>query len=129
VSVPTPSACTPAPHVSPRSPQRITTEARALTFGFVVELRGVEQSRANQIAKWLNVPYESGFALVREPARLGAAFGMPGRRTSRARTTLVAATGCWARSPRGGLGPCRFGPRSPPMAALATGRWWSGIAT
>ncbi|HYN93891.1 MAG TPA: pyridoxal-dependent decarboxylase [Pilimelia sp.] len=28
--------------------------------------------------KWLNVPYESGFALVREPARLGAAFGMPG---------------------------------------------------
>ena len=28
--------------------------------------------------KWLNVPYESGFALVREPDRLGPAFGMPG---------------------------------------------------
>jgi glutamate/tyrosine decarboxylase-like PLP-dependent enzyme len=41
---------------------------------------GVE--RADSIAadahKWLNVPYESGFALVREPDRLGAAFGMPG---------------------------------------------------
>ena len=43
-------------------------------------VRGVE--RADSIAadghKWLNVPYESGFALLREPDRLGAAFGMPG---------------------------------------------------
>jgi glutamate/tyrosine decarboxylase-like PLP-dependent enzyme len=28
--------------------------------------------------KWLNVPYESGFALIRDPARLGAAFRTPG---------------------------------------------------
>jgi glutamate/tyrosine decarboxylase-like PLP-dependent enzyme len=38
--------------------------------------------RADSIAadahKWLNVPYESGFALIREPERLGRAFGMPG---------------------------------------------------
>ncbi|MGW1616715.1 pyridoxal phosphate-dependent decarboxylase family protein [Streptomyces sp. NPDC002285] len=38
--------------------------------------------RADSIAgdghKWLNVPYESGFLLTREPERLGRAFGMPG---------------------------------------------------
>jgi glutamate/tyrosine decarboxylase-like PLP-dependent enzyme len=38
--------------------------------------------RAHSIAadghKWLNVPYESGFAFLREPDRLAAAFGMPG---------------------------------------------------
>ncbi len=38
--------------------------------------------RADSVAgdahKWLNVPYESGFALVRDPDRLAATFGMPG---------------------------------------------------
>ena len=43
-------------------------------------LAGIE--RADSIAadghKWLNVPYESGFALIHSPQRLGTAFGMPG---------------------------------------------------
>jgi glutamate/tyrosine decarboxylase-like PLP-dependent enzyme len=43
-------------------------------------VRGI--GRADSIAsdahKWMNVPYESGFALIREPERLGRAFGMPG---------------------------------------------------
>jgi glutamate/tyrosine decarboxylase-like PLP-dependent enzyme len=41
---------------------------------------GIE--RADSVAadahKWLNVPYESGFVLVRDPDRIGPAFGMPG---------------------------------------------------
>ncbi|GIF22689.1 glutamate/tyrosine decarboxylase-like PLP-dependent enzyme [Actinoplanes tereljensis] len=41
---------------------------------------GIE--RADSIAadahKWLNVPYESGFALIKDPDRLGTAYGMPG---------------------------------------------------
>ncbi|HEY1484466.1 MAG TPA: pyridoxal-dependent decarboxylase, partial [Micromonosporaceae bacterium] len=36
------------------------------------------QSIASDAHKWLNVPYESGFAFLSEPDRLGRAFGMPG---------------------------------------------------
>lgn len=42
-------------------------------------VKGIE--RADSISadghKWLNVPYESGFAFLKHPERLGRAFGMP----------------------------------------------------
>jgi glutamate/tyrosine decarboxylase-like PLP-dependent enzyme len=43
-------------------------------------VRGVERadSVAGDAHKWLNVPYESGFALVRDPTRLADTFGYPG---------------------------------------------------
>jgi glutamate/tyrosine decarboxylase-like PLP-dependent enzyme len=44
----------------------------------LVEGLGRADSVAADGHKWLNVPYESGFALIREPDRLGRAFGMPG---------------------------------------------------
>jgi glutamate/tyrosine decarboxylase-like PLP-dependent enzyme len=43
-------------------------------------VRGMDraQSIASDGHKWLNVPYESGFAFVADRTRLGRAFGMPG---------------------------------------------------
>lgn len=52
----------------------------ALSERTVGLVRGIE--RADSITcdghKWLNVPYESGFAFLREPSRLPRTFGMPG---------------------------------------------------
>jgi glutamate/tyrosine decarboxylase-like PLP-dependent enzyme len=62
---------------------------------------GVEraQSVAADGHKWLNVPYESGFAFVAEPERLGRAFGYPGA--------------AYLPDPSGpGLGYAYFGPES-----------------
>ena len=72
------------------------------------------------------MPYESGFALVRDPARLGAAFGMPGAPYLPGPEDPRGGYGLSGRSRRGGRGRCRSGRRWPRTAATATGRWSSG---
>src|SRR5204862_2849630 len=84
--------------------------------------------RADSIAadghKWLNVPYESGFALIREPDRLGSAFGMPGAAYLPGPQDPGGGYGLYGpeSAPRG-----RALPRWAPLAAAGRAGYWSMV--
>ena len=59
--------------------------------------------------KWLNVPYESGFALIRSRSAFRPLSACRGPHTYPDRTTPAVATAYWVRSPLVERGPCRLG--------------------
>jgi glutamate/tyrosine decarboxylase-like PLP-dependent enzyme len=77
--------------------------------------------------KWLNVPYDCGFAFVRDASLLHGVSRSPERRTSRSGATSDRALATSAPRRRGAHGPSPSGQRSGLTAAAATRSWWSGI--
>jgi glutamate/tyrosine decarboxylase-like PLP-dependent enzyme len=78
--------------------------------------------------KWLNVPYDCGFAFVRDP-ELGRARLQPARPTCPKLPKTARSSPTAPQSSRAGRGRSRSGRRSPRTVAAATGRSWSGAST
>ena len=78
--------------------------------------------------KWLNVPYESGFAFVRDPSLLPASSAAAPP-TSPASTIRVRTGDTSGRRCRAGRGRSRSGRRCARTAARATARSWSATST
>ncbi len=78
--------------------------------------------------KWLNVPYDCGFAFVRD--ELAARAGVHGRRRLPAATRRTSArtTASWARRPHAARAPSPCGRRCAPTVARATAPWSSATS-